>query len=224
MILFHFLAFSQTPESDYLILTEHQTDSLFSPALKKSLGISFPIFRTYSYEDKSGKHFLILTEHSHISENGNTAIDSIKALNLKFVNGSFHTEWIAKDFILAKGNGVSDEHTISFWTKYLKLEDYDGDGLIDPILVYGTAGDNGTDDGRVKILVYYKGNKSAIRHQNGTLDFQRQTAIDQRIYSLPSGLQERIIQVMSLLTENDHAIFPGDWQQAMKDRKLKLSE
>lgn len=46
------------------------------------------------------------------------------------------------------------EASIWFWTNYSGFADLDKDGLIDPILIYGTSGMNNTDDGRVKILTY----------------------------------------------------------------------
>ena len=83
------------------------------------------------------------------------------------------------------------KHSIWFWTKYCLFEDINKDRLIDPIFVYGTSGDNYTGDGRLKILIYYKDKKIAIRHLNGTIDFERKTKVDQSFYDLPVAIQER---------------------------------
>ena len=42
----------------------------------------------------------------------------------------------------------------------------DGDGIVDPIMVYGTAGSNDTSDGRIKILVYHHGHPDQHRQGN----------------------------------------------------------
>lgn len=57
-----------------------------------------------------------------------------------------------------------------------------------------TSGMNGYDDGRVKFIIYYRGQK-----------------IDKRFYALPIKLQETIKDKMNLMVTNNHAIFPYGW-------------
>src|SRR5688572_29031708 len=85
-----------------------------------------------------------------------------------------------------------NENSIWFWTKYIEFRDYDGDALADPIIAYGTSGINHTDDGRIIFIIYSKGRKIAIRHQNSDLDFGRETQVDRSFYDMPQSLQKTI--------------------------------
>ncbi|TMU50690.1 hypothetical protein FGG15_17980 [Flagellimonas algicola] len=137
-----------------------------------------------------------MTENEFECDEKEKCLDSIKAFCYSFKDGSYRTQWSLKDFILPGGNEVSEEYSISFWTKYFELKDYNGDGVVDPIMVYGTFGVNGTNDGRIKLLVYHNGIKRAIRHQNGTLDNERNTQVDEMYYLLPTGIQNRVHKIM----------------------------
>jgi hypothetical protein len=77
---------------------------------------------------------------------------------------------------------------------------------------------------RLKVHHYYKGQKIAIRHQNGVLDFERETQVDKGFYNLPLSLQASIKHKMELMTENDQAIFLAGWQLAMKNKKTTFNE
>ena len=79
------------------------------------------------------------------------------------------------------------------------MNDYNGDGLVDPILEYGTFGINGTSD-------------------------ERNTQVDELYYQLPTGIQNRVQKIMESITDNDHGIFPYGWQTAMKNQKLRFDE
>lgn len=221
--LVHF-GYGQNSEISRSQLTEQEIDSIFTDSLKTSLKIDFSIHRIYKYDDKGGTHFLIMTKNEIECDDGQECYDSIKAFCFSFKDDRFIQEWKLTDFILPKGNQVSKEYSINFWTKYFELNDYDNDGSIDPIMVYGTYGMNGTDDGRIKILVYHNGKKRAIRHQNGTLDFERNTKVDELYYELPIGIKKRVSQIMANITENEHGIFPSGWQTAMENKKLNFDE
>jgi hypothetical protein len=118
----------------------------------------------------------------------------------------------------------NDESSIQFWTKYIDFNDYNSDGLVDPIIIYGTSAANGYDDGRIKFIIYYQGQKIAIRHQNGILDYERETQVDKAFYKLPLPLQTSIKQKMESMMKNSHAIFPAGWQAAMRNKKIRFSE
>lgn len=212
--------FSQT-NSTSRILEDNQVDSIFTKVIKTQLNINYPIFRVYQYNDASGNHFFVLTENK-AEDNKNT--DTIQGFNILETNGKLKIEWHLTDFILKNGNENSEEFSIWFWTKYISFTDINNDGLIDPIIVYGTTGINGTDDGRVKILTYYKGEKRAIRHQNGVLDFERHTQVDSLFYELPDIINEYVKSLMKKMTENNHTIFPHGWETAMKNKELKFDE
>ena len=91
-------------------------------------------------------------------------------------------------------------------------------------MVYGTSGDNGLDDGRLKILVYFKNKKFAVRHQNGVLDFERNTRIDSAFYLLPGEIINSVTSIMKNIIDNDQAIFPNGWEKAMDGKKTYIEE
>jgi len=218
------IAFGQDTKVSRKQFNQQEIDSIFTDSLKTKLQIEYPIYRIYQYNDKSGLHFIVMTKNEFECDEQEKCFNTIKAYCYINEDGLYNLEWNLTDFILPKGNEVSEEYSISFWTKYFELNDYDKDGYIDPIIIYGTFGMNGTSDGRVIILVYHNGNKSIIRHQNGTLDFERNTQVDKEYYELPNGIQNRVRIIMDSITENNHGIFPNGWRNAMKNKKLKFDE
>ena len=221
-LIWNLVVFGQTNTSSR-ILSAQEVDSIFTERIKRELEIKYSIFRAYEYNDKAGRHYLVLTENG--SKDGEHPInDTIQGFNLTEFNGQLKTDWKLSDFTLKQGNENSEEHSIWFWTKYVSLSDIDNDGLVDPIVIYGTSGINGTDDGRIKILTYYKGAKRAIRHQNGVLDFQRNTQVDSMFYELPLTIQEHVKTLIKKMMDNDHAIFPHGWETAMRNKELKFDE
>lgn len=203
------------------ILSSRQISALLTDSVKTAMKINFPIYRVYQYIDKSGQHYCVLTESRDEIKGKDTLHYKIKALNCKLVDGKLSKAWELNDNII---KSAQEENSIWFWTKFTEFKDYDKDGLVEPVITYGTAAMNGTDDGRIKILIYYKGQKIAIRHQNGILDFERETQVDNAFYTLPETLQSAVKQKMELMVKNDVAIFPHGWQLAMKNKKLVFNE
>lgn len=204
------------------ILSAMQVSKLFTDPVRKTLNIRFPILRVYKYADKTGQYYCILTEsRDEITTEKDTVNFKIKAVNVKFDKNSFTKTWEINDNTLKETN---DEQSIWFWTKYIEFKDYDNDGLVDPIIIYGTSGSNGYDDGRIKFIIYYKKQKIAIRHQNGVLDFERETQVDKAFYNLPPLLQAAVRKQMEMMTKNNQAIFPAGWQLAMKNKKTIINE
>jgi hypothetical protein len=146
-------------------------------------------------------------------------MDTIKAYYVIKANGGYKIVWRLQDFI-----DYERESSIWFWTKYSRFEDLNSDGYIDPVVVYGTSGDNGLDDGRLKILVYFKNKKFAVRHQNGVLDFERNTRIDSAFYLLPGEIINSVTSIMKNIIDNDQAIFPNGWEKAMDGKKTYIEE
>ena len=202
-------------------LTPKQVTELFTEPVRSSLNITFPIFRVYKYTDKADILYCVLTESQDKINAGKDSLNSqIKAIQVKFENGQFIKLWEINDQLIKD----KEEKSIWFWTKYADFKDADADGLGDPIIVYGTTAVNGYGDGRIKIIIYYKGQKVAIRHQNGTLDFERETSVDKAFYALPVLLQTAVKQKMELMIKNKQAIFPAGWQLAMKNKKTTINE
>ncbi|WP_417784679.1 M949_RS01915 family surface polysaccharide biosynthesis protein [Tenacibaculum sp.] len=201
-------------------LSQQEINSIFTDSLKNKLQIEYSIYRVYKYNDKEGKHFIIMTQNKINCKEKRDCHDSIRAYCFSFKNEVFNLKWTFKDFILPN----SYEYSISHWTKYFQIDDYNKDGIADPIIIYGTFGMNETYDGRIKILIYYKNNKKAIRHQNGVLDYERNTQVDKEFYELPIVIQNQVKVIMENIIKNNHGIFPYNWKNDMKNKKLKFDE
>ena len=207
------------------LLTPAQADKVFNTAIKKEFGLDFPIYRVYQYNDKTGKSYIALTEQNDGIDGKDTLHHKIKAVNVKIVDGKFQKQWEINDFtskIYLNENEM--ERSIWFWTKYSSFTDIDNDGIIDPFIVYGSEGTNSYDDGRIKLLIFYKGEKIAIRHQNGILDHIRNTQVDPKFYTLPASVQGHVKAAMNKITEHRRGIFPVGWEKNMKNKKTKFSE
>jgi hypothetical protein len=217
-----FQAHAQTDSTSAKILTKAETDEFFNAAFKKKNLINFPIFRAYTYNDKSGTYYVALTESADtVNKDQDTVNYTIKAFNFKSDHGVTLKKWEINDFRTPNIKGVAQETSIWFWTKYCEFNDLDGDGLIDPLIVYGTFGQDGYSDGRAKILTYHKGLKVAIRHQNSTSAAGRKTQVDLNFYALPSKIQTHLKTVMEKMITNKHAIFPAVFTEKM-DKKLTV--
>jgi hypothetical protein len=186
------------------ILSPQEINKIFSPAQKEKLNITNPVLRAYRYQDKSGHYICVLTQSQDSIGVKDTFNYSIKAINLKVQNDQYVAVWELNDHIIKNAN---EENSIWFWANYCEFKDVDNDGLIDPVIVYGTSAMNGLDDGRIKIVVYNKGKKTAIRHQNAVLDDERKTLVDKSFYALPAKIKAVIKLKMARMEEKGQAIF-----------------
>lgn len=203
---------------DARILTYAEVVKIFDDDTRSDLGIEFDIYRAYNYSDNGGESYLVLTEKAYAEKNGHKLNKAIKAFHIKVSNGELKSDWEMKDFVTH-----DEEDSIWFWTKYISPRDYDDDGWVDPILIYGTSVGHRTDDGRVKIIIYYKGKKRAIRHQGSTFDFGRQTQVDEAFYGLPSPIQEHVRQLMATIEEKGHTIWSVGYQEAMNLKSTEIA-
>jgi hypothetical protein len=87
------------------------------------------IRKTYHYVDHSGEHYFLLTEEIK-NEEKNT---KIKAINVVVVNGKAVLDYEINDSSVHGG-----ETGIWFWSRYSKFEDVTHEGVITPVIVYGT--------------------------------------------------------------------------------------
>lgn len=225
MIFISFQVFGQNKSVSSEILSQTATTKIFTDSLIKQLNITYPIRRVYKCIDISGQFFIVLTESNDtVTADNDTLNYNIKAYNIADTKNGLIKKWEIKDFKIKQTNNNWWETSIWFWTKYSEFQDLDSDNFIDPILVYGTEGANGTDDGRIKIITYYKGEKIAIRHQNGVLDNDRNTQVDKEFYSLPIKIQDKVKEIIQKMIDNGHAIFPYGWQEAMNRKEIKFDE
>jgi hypothetical protein len=222
--LFMFKANAQTSATSSNVLTKAETESFFNSTFKKKNLINFRIFRAYTYTDKSGSYYVALTESADtINTEKDTVNYTIKAFNFKVDKSIALKKWEINDFRTPNVKGVEKEGSIWFWTKYCEFNDLDEDGLVDPIIVYGTFGVSGYEDGRAKILIYYKGQKVALRHQNSVVDLGRKTQIDATFYALPAKIQDHIKLLMGKMVTNKHAIFPNAYLEKMEKKAVLIS-
>lgn len=216
------LSFAQVTDNKKLLSAIH-TQEIFTESVKNQHGIKYPIFRVYQFDDKSGQNLIVLTESfDGITSNKDSLHHNIKAFGFVKNQIGLIKKWEINDFKIKQEYTV--ESSIWFWTKYCLFEDIDKDGLADPILVYGTSGSNGFDDGRIKIFAMYKNQKIGIRQQNGALDFERNTQVDKAFYTLPVSIQASVKAIIEKIIEDDRAIFPYGWQDAMKKKKTYFDE
>jgi hypothetical protein len=216
-----FCAVAQSTKSSTEILTAEAINIIFTDNVKTQHSISFPINKAYKCSDKSGVFYIVFTDSQDKEDKESS---KIKAFNFQQENNTLVKKWEMNDFVIKQVNGGEMEEMIWFWTTYSSFTDIDNDGFIDPVIVYGTAGMNQTDDGRLKILLYYKGKKIAIRHQNGTLDFERNTMVDKAFYALPQKIQAHIKEIMNNIATDEASIFPSGWEAAMQQKKVKFDE
>jgi hypothetical protein len=204
------------------ILSKTETAAIFTESIKAKNGIKFPIRRTYSYSDKTGKYYLALAESidSISTDNRDTFHYVIKGTCLQETHEGLVKKWELNDH---KKADMDDETSIWFWTKFCEVKDFDGDGIIEPLIVYGGARlNNTTDNARIKILLYYKGQKIAIRHQNSIMDGARITDIDAAFYALPFPIQQHIMKLMGTLDDLDFAIFATGYQAKMAKKAVHI--
>jgi hypothetical protein len=211
----------EVPRSE--LLSKERIKSIFTDSIRQALGVDYPIYMACKYWDAEGTHYMVFTEKEYDRERTEILNDTIKALNISYKNNHYYLNWELTDFKLAE-NEVSEEHSIGFWPKYFALNDFDQDGLMDAIIVYGTFGDNGTDDGRIKIVAHTKGKKRAIFHQNGISSSERFTLVDRRFYDLAYPVQQKVFAVMESMEINEHAYFPYCWEESMARKEVRFDE
>ncbi len=224
LLLVNFLT-AQTVPTGSKKLTAAEMQNLLPDSVKTRLGIKYTTYAVFEYSDKLKKQYLVLSEKMYSTEKDKALNDSVHALIVWNNKGMLLPLFTVTDFITPGKNinGFAD-YSIWFWTKYASIADIDGDGMADPIIVYGTAGSNDKEDCKIKIVTCYKGKKYVIRHQNGSLDFERNTNVDKAWYALPVKIQAKIKAMMNTMTENNHAIFPAGWQKAMAAKKTYFDE
>jgi len=209
-LLFSFLSLQAQPDSSgATLLTDKQVQTLFPQETLKEIGVTFPIRKVYAFQDKLGKQYLIISENNSNPDKAT----SIKAFNVLLKEGTPpQVLWTITDAI------DDTEQAMWFYTRYISLTDLNNDGYIDPIVLYGTQSESEEPnrENRVKFILYYLGKKTAIRHQNSTLDDGRHTQIDRSYYKLPSEVKKKIRSIVATLEERGHALFNTETIEELK--------
>lgn len=132
------------------------------------------MFKTVCYADTSGSYVLYLLVNK---------ARAVQVQLFKLADGTLRPQAMARDA------SAADETGVVFLPELIDVGDIDGDGLIDPVIVYRfyvSDGDrDGSDDfsGRIKIITFYKGKKVAIRAVTGMLDESRSTTASPNFFS-----------------------------------------
>jgi hypothetical protein len=197
----------QQPHPTVAVLSATEINALFTDSTRKEFKLNIPISQVYKYTDRSGAYLCVLMESNDsiglTDGKTDTFSRNIKAVDLRIGGNTLTKVWELNDHIL-KDQG---EYAIWFWKGYFSFEDYDGDGLVDPFLVYGTWGEYGYDDGRIKFIIYLKGKKYAMRHQSNSLDDGRSTEFDGGYDALPKKLKTEMNSKIARIQKDDHGYF-----------------
>ena len=199
-------------------LSDGQIEAVITEKMKIGFKITEPLKSVYHYQDQSGEFYLLLCEEKSANN------QSIRALFLKKEKNELKKLNELSDTTIFNKKLEYQEEWIGFWDKYFEFQDIDNDGLIDPILVYAVQGINGIEGGRIKIILFYKNKKISICHQNGILDYHRNTKVDSAFYALKLVFQNHIKEKMKRITKEGNAIFPHGWEEAMQQKKMYFDE
>lgn len=152
---------AQKQGSPPVTLSIQQTEAVFTDTIKRRLKLSYPIYRVYQYGDRSGLYYCVLTEsRDTVGEKKDTMNHFIRAVTCKVGPMGLTKLWEINDQVISVPN---EEDNIWFWTKYIEFKDHDNDGLIEPLIVYGSTAINGYDDGRINKQAYYLRNELFLR-------------------------------------------------------------
>jgi hypothetical protein len=174
---------------------------LNAEALKKA-GFELPVFKRYCYSDKAGSHVLLLGEKQDLPFSEERLSSTIQAALYKVGadGGSLTPEWSIRDF------AGKEEAGLNFRSKLIELADIDGDGLVDPVLVYRFFEPDGADRivnddfvGRIKIVAFHQGRKATIHAVTGNLDGDRKTTANANYFALPKPVQQHLVKKMAAM-------------------------
>ncbi|MCP2026150.1 hypothetical protein L1276_001290 [Flavobacterium sp. HSC-32F16] len=162
----------------------------------------FPIYRAFEYSDKGGVANLILTENQKNISKKDTLNTKIQAICVMNDHGGFLEKWRINDLL---EDYVPKETNIWFWTKYCSTKDLDGDGYIDPVIVYGTRTEY-NEIRRVKIITVYNNKKYVIRAVECDLDHCRSFKKDTNWNALPQKIKTYLDQLVVKLRKEQNLL------------------
>ncbi|SFC85315.1 M949_RS01915 family surface polysaccharide biosynthesis protein [Flavobacterium phragmitis] len=193
--LYSTFVFSQKTESRKLTKTEIHERELENTT-------DFPIYRAIEFQDKGGVFELVLGENQKKISEKDTLNTKIQAICVVNDHGGFLEKWRINDLL---EDYDPKETNIWFWTKYCTTTDLDGDGYIDPVIVYGSKTEYG-EIRRVKIITVYKNKKYVIRAVECDLDYCRSFKKDQNWNTLPQKIKTSIDQLVVKLRKEQNLL------------------
>ncbi|GAA3771155.1 M949_RS01915 family surface polysaccharide biosynthesis protein [Flavobacterium ginsengiterrae] len=162
----------------------------------------FPIYRAFEFSDKGGVYGLVLAENQKNISKKDTLNTKIQAVCVMNDHGGFLEKWRINDLL---EDYEPKETNIWFWTKYCTTKDIDGDGYIDPVIVYGSKTEYG-EIRRVKIITVYKNKKYVIRAVECDLDYCRSFKKDKNWNMLPQKIKTYLDQLVVKLRKEQNLI------------------
>ena len=126
--------------------------------------IAMPLSNAFEFKDKGGSYNLFLFEDGKMISKNISLNTKIFAVCYLEDHGGFLEQWTINDFIESP-----KEKNIWFLKDYCQFTDIDGDGFIEPVIVYGTSSQNNKYE-RIKIITIFKNKKYVIRAQECVLD------------------------------------------------------
>lgn len=195
LFFFSILSFSQKIESYRLTKSEINERELNQVS-------DFPIYKAFECSDKAGVYALLLCENQKSISKKDTLNTKIQAIYTMSDHGGFLEKWRINDLL---ENTEPKETNIWFWTKYCSTKDLDGDGYIDPVIVYGTRNEN-NEIRRVKIITVYKNKKYAIRAIECDLDYCRSFKKDKDWNLLPQKIKTYVDSLVAKLRKEQDLI------------------
>lgn len=205
------------------ILSQKAVLKLFTDTSNKQFNFTYPIKKVYKSATRYQTLYFVLTESKDSIVTNDTLNSKIKAFIFEERKNKLDLVWSMNDFTIKRQEGIL-ENSIWFWTKYCEFDETDSDGLIYPIFIYGASGSYGVEDARIKFVIYYKKQKVVIQHQNSPVDYGRNTKVDAAYYSLPVAVQNHVKLIMEKIAQDNNAIFPHDWRDGMKKKKLYFDD
>jgi hypothetical protein len=189
------IGFSQKAES-YKLTKEEITERELNEVS------DFPIYKAFECADKSGVYNLLLCENRKYISKKDTLNTKIQAICTMADHGGFLEKWRINDLL---EDYIPKETNIWFWTKYCSTKDLDGDGYIDPVIVYGTRNEN-DEIRRVKIITVYKNKKYAIRAVECVLDDCRSFKKDANWNALPQKIKTYVDNLVVTLRKEQYLL------------------
>jgi hypothetical protein len=182
-----------------------------------------PFYKHYCYRDSTGEYQMYLVEKQDILIDGETLSSAISAYLLqKEQFGGYTLQWAIHD------HANADEAGIYFGIKQIEFPDIEGNKIISPIVVYkfvalDDAGKMNNDSyaGRLKIIMYYKGTKVAVRAKTGELDDERATTASATFFTAPSKVQLYLVHKMKSMSEDNVFGFDNSDEYVPKKEKSK---
>lgn len=165
------------------------------------------IGKVYEYRDKGGLWNVLLCENLTTITKGDIMSRRLKAVCLLNSHGGYVDKWTIQDAVLKKADPEQEleaENDIWFWNKYCSFTDMDGDGYIDPLIIYSTSTDDRVQ--RIRLITVYKGKKYVIRAVECVMDDCRSLRYDAGFKTLPAAVRKKVAVVMERMRKEQNII------------------